>query len=129
MFCCLFPTCYHWLSFTCSSLTACHHIFCSFFHRLIVTSHVMSQSCSCMLHAVWYSTCTCVLFPCSTSPATFLISLVQFSLSESHKSSVSGKKNVAMPSVASVDQLLWHNYLISACCSAMPSKWCKTTGE
>ena len=54
-------------------------------------------------------------------PLPFPQLLLSFSSSDSHKSSLRGKKNIAMPSVASVDQFLWRNYLIFACCSAMPS--------
>ena len=59
------------------------------------------------------------LLPPSPSLSSFL--LLSFSSSDSHKSSLRGKKNIAMPAVATVDQFLWRNYLIFACCSAMPS--------
>ena len=65
-----------------------------------------------------------VISSCLLASSPFALSttfLLSFSSSDSHKSSLRGKKNIAMPSVASVDQFLWRNYLIFACCSAMPS--------
>ena len=68
MFCCLFPTCYHWLSFTCSSLTACHHIFLLIFFIIwqsqVMSCHNHAHVC-CMLYGIVHACVSCfhVLLP------------------------------------------------------------------
>ena len=84
-----------------------------------VTSRVVSRSCTCMMYAVcWCNTCTCVLF----SMFCILCHSPSFHcLTVTSPRSLCGKKNIAMSSVALVDQFLWRNNLIFACCSTMPS--------